>query len=90
MPDFFAPGNDALRRVGVGLLVVRTKLNGTSEAARSAAALRPIDLWLTHTIGWLLDLGGTVDVPPLLGWNRWNCAKKQSTQDDALLHIKVL
>ncbi len=44
MPDFFASGNDALRRVGIDLFVVRTKLNGTAEAARTTTALRPVGL----------------------------------------------
>ena len=90
MPDFFARGDDARRRVGVGLLVIRTKLNGAAERARAAAALWPIGLWLTPTIGRLLDLRGTIAVPPLLGWNRWNRAKEQSAPDDALLHTTFL
>ena len=83
-------GNDALRRIGVGLLVVRTKLDGAAEPARAATASRPISLWLTHTIGRLLDLGATIAVLPLLGWNSWNRAKKKSAQDNALLHTRSL
>ncbi|HTI50299.1 MAG TPA: hypothetical protein VL475_05090 [Planctomycetaceae bacterium] len=55
--------------------VIRTKLNGTAETATAAAALRPIGLRLTHTIGRLLDLRA-IAVSPLLGWNRWNRAKE--------------
>src|SRR5580765_3751819 len=88
MWDIFLSGNDAFRRIGVGLLVVRTKLDGAAEPARAATASRPIGLWLTHTIGRLLDLGATIAVPPLLGWYCCNCGKKHPAQDNALLHTR--
>ena len=48
MGDVLTLGDDAVRRIGVRLFVVRTKLDGSTETAR---ALRPTGLVLRELAG---------------------------------------